>query len=85
VLEFSSPVVPGFSALFRFYFGRVLPRIGGLVSGSRGAYQYLHDSVSNFPDQRRLAEMMRAEGFEGVEYRNLTGGVAALHTGERAA
>ena len=85
VLEFSSPVVPGFSALFHFYFGRVLPRIGGLVSGSRGAYQYLHDSVSNFPDQRRLAEMMRAEGFEGVEYRNLTGGVAALHTGERAA
>jgi demethylmenaquinone methyltransferase/2-methoxy-6-polyprenyl-1,4-benzoquinol methylase len=45
----------------------------------------LHDSVSNFPDQRRLAEMMRAEGFEGVEYRNLTGGVAALHTGARAA
>jgi demethylmenaquinone methyltransferase / 2-methoxy-6-polyprenyl-1,4-benzoquinol methylase len=83
VLEFSSPVVPGFRALFRFYFTRVLPRVGGLVSGSRGAYEYLPDSVSRFPDQKRLAELMREEGFEGVEYRNLTGGVAALHTGTR--
>jgi len=83
VLEFSSPVVPGFRALFRFYFTRVLPRIGGLVSGSRGAYEYLPDSVTRFPDQKRLAEMMRAEGFEGVEYGNLTGGIAALHVGTR--
>jgi demethylmenaquinone methyltransferase/2-methoxy-6-polyprenyl-1,4-benzoquinol methylase len=84
VLEFSSPVVPGFRAMFRFYFTRVLPRIGGLVSGSRGAYEYLPDSVTKFPDQKRLAELMRAEGFEGVEYSNLTGGIAALHTGTRA-
>jgi len=84
VLEFSSPVVPGFRALFRLYFTRVLPRVGGLLSGSRGAYEYLPDSVLKFPEQRRLAELMRAEGFEGVEYRNLTGGVAALHTGARA-
>jgi demethylmenaquinone methyltransferase/2-methoxy-6-polyprenyl-1,4-benzoquinol methylase len=83
VLEFSSPVVPGFKALFRFYFTRVLPQIGGLVSGSRGAYEYLPDSVSRFPDQKRLAELMRAEGFERVEYSNLTGGIAALHTGTR--
>lgn len=83
VLEFSSPVVPGFRSLFRFYFTRVLPHIGGLVSGSRGAYEYLPDSVSRFPDQKRLAELMRAEGFEGVEYSNLTGGIAALHTGTR--
>lgn len=84
VLEFSSPVVPGFRALFRFYFTRVLPRIGGLVSGSRGAYEYLPDSVTRFPDQKRLAELMRTEGFERVEYSNLTGGIAALHTGTRA-
>jgi demethylmenaquinone methyltransferase/2-methoxy-6-polyprenyl-1,4-benzoquinol methylase len=83
VLEFSSPVVPGFRALFRFYFARVLPRLGGLVSGSRGAYEYLHDSVLNFPDQKRLAALMREADFEEVEYRNLTGGIAALHTGTR--
>ena len=83
VLEFSSPVVPGFRALFRFYFERVLPLVGGWVSGSRGAYEYLPDSVSKFPDQKRLAALMTEAGFEGVEYRNLTGGIAALHTGAR--
>ena len=83
VLEFSEPVVPGFRALFRFYFTRVLPRIGGLVSGSRGAYEYLPDSVSKFPDQKRLAGLMREAGFEDVAYKNLTGGIAALHTGAR--
>jgi len=84
VLEFSSPVVPGFRALFSFYFTRLLPRIGGWVSGSRGAYEYLPDSVSRFPDQERLAALMRGAGFEEVSYRNLTGGIAALHTGTRA-
>jgi demethylmenaquinone methyltransferase/2-methoxy-6-polyprenyl-1,4-benzoquinol methylase len=83
VLEFSRPVVPGFRALFQFYFSRVLPRIGGLVSGSRGAYEYLPDSVSKFPDQARLAALMKEVGFESIEYRNLTGGIAALHTGTR--
>ncbi|HYP52303.1 MAG TPA: bifunctional demethylmenaquinone methyltransferase/2-methoxy-6-polyprenyl-1,4-benzoquinol methylase UbiE [Pyrinomonadaceae bacterium] len=81
VLEFSRPVVPGFRALFQFYFTRVLPRVGGLLSGSRGAYEYLPDSVSRFPNQRRLAELMSAAGFECVAYKNLTGGIAALHTG----
>ena len=85
ILEFSTPVVPGFRALFRFYFTRVLPRVGGWVSGSRGAYEYLPDSVSRFPDQRRLAGLMREAGFEEVGYRNLTGGIAALHTGRRPA
>jgi demethylmenaquinone methyltransferase/2-methoxy-6-polyprenyl-1,4-benzoquinol methylase len=84
ILEFSTPVVPGFRTLFRFYFTRVLPRVGGWVSGSRGAYEYLPDSVSKFPDQKRLAALMREAGFADVGYRNLTGGIAALHTGARA-
>jgi demethylmenaquinone methyltransferase/2-methoxy-6-polyprenyl-1,4-benzoquinol methylase len=83
ILEFSHPVIPGFRALFQFYFTRVLPRIGGFVSGSRGAYEYLPDSVSRFPDQERLAELMREVGFGGVTYQNLTGGIAALHLGVR--
>jgi demethylmenaquinone methyltransferase/2-methoxy-6-polyprenyl-1,4-benzoquinol methylase len=83
ILEFSRPIIPGFRALFQFYFRRVLPRIGGLVSGSRGAYEYLPDSVSRFPDQKRLAAMMREVGFTEVEYQNLTGGIAALHLGTR--
>lgn len=83
VLEFSSPIIPGFKTIFQFYFSRILPRIGGIVSGNRGAYEYLPDSVSRFPDQRSLAEMFRETGFGGVEYSNLTGGIAAIHSGRR--
>lgn len=83
ILEFSAPVVPGFRQIFNFYFSRVLPRIGGAVSGSRGAYEYLPDSVSRFPDQKNLAKMMGEIGFSGVEYKNLTGGIAAIHTGTK--
>ncbi len=83
VLEFSRPVVPGFRALFQFYFTHVLPRIGGLVSGARGAYEYLPDSVARFPDQGRLVTLMRTVGFARVEFQNLTGGIAALHIGIR--
>lgn len=83
VLEFSSPVIPGFRELFRFYFSRVLPRIGGLVSGSRGAYEYLPESVSKFPDQKELVRQMTAAGFHEVRFSNLTGGIAAIHTGIR--
>ena len=83
VLEFSAPVIPGFRQAFQFYFSSILPRIGGAVSGSRGAYEYLPDSVSKFPDQKNLARMMREIGFSDVEYKNLTGGIAAIHSGTK--
>jgi demethylmenaquinone methyltransferase/2-methoxy-6-polyprenyl-1,4-benzoquinol methylase len=79
VLEFSSPTIPGFRSLFNLYFNQILPRIGGVISGSRGAYEYLPDSVSKFPDQDALAALIRATGFDSVEFTNLTGGIAALH------
>lgn len=83
VLEFSKPVIPGFSFLFKAYFTRLLPLVGGLLSGSKRAYQYLPDSVSRFPDQKELAETMRRMGFDQVQFENLTGGIAALHLGMR--
>jgi demethylmenaquinone methyltransferase/2-methoxy-6-polyprenyl-1,4-benzoquinol methylase len=83
ILEFSAPVVPGFKQIFNLYFTQILPRIGGAVSGSRGAYEYLPDSVQRFPDQKGLAKMMEETGFSSVEYKNLTGGIAALHTGTK--
>ncbi len=83
VLEFSAPIVPGFGQIFNFYFSHVLPRIGGAVSGSRRAYEYLPDSVAKFPDQKKLATLMETTGFAQVEYRNLTGGIAALHSGTK--
>jgi demethylmenaquinone methyltransferase/2-methoxy-6-polyprenyl-1,4-benzoquinol methylase len=83
ILEFSSPIVPGFRGLFNFYFTRILPRVGGMVSGSRGAYEYLPDSVSKFPDQKGLSSMMSAAGFNAIDYTNLTGGIAACHIGTK--
>ncbi|HEV7843757.1 MAG TPA: bifunctional demethylmenaquinone methyltransferase/2-methoxy-6-polyprenyl-1,4-benzoquinol methylase UbiE [Pyrinomonadaceae bacterium] len=83
ILEFSKPVVPGFNLLFQLYFTRLLPRIGGMISGSSSAYEYLPASVYSFPDQKQLAKIMREAGFEEVEYENLTGGIAALHLGTR--
>lgn len=81
VLEFSTPIVPGFKQIFNLYFTQILPRIGGAVSGSRGAYEYLPDSVSRFPDQKGLAKMFEETGFIDVEFQNLTGGIAAIHSG----
>ena len=83
VLEFSKPKAPILRSLFRIYFTKLLPLLGGLVSGSRGAYEYLPESVSRFPDQEALAAMMKQCGFAEVSYQNLTGGIAALHLGTR--
>ena len=83
VLEFSRPVIPGFRLLFQFYFQKVVPFVGGLVSGSKGAYQYLPDSVTRFPDQATLASLLSEMGFRDVSYQNLTGGIAAVHFGRR--
>lgn len=83
VLEFSRPVVPLLREAFEFYFHRLLPRIGALVSGSGSAYSYLPASVRHFPDQKRLAELMRQTGFSNVRYINLSGGIAAVHLGDR--
>lgn len=84
VLEFSAPAIPGIKSLFNLYFTQILPRIGGAVSGSRGAYEYLPDSVSKFPDQKRLVRLLEETGFLDVRYRNLTGGIAALHSGTKS-
>ncbi|MCS6884107.1 MAG: bifunctional demethylmenaquinone methyltransferase/2-methoxy-6-polyprenyl-1,4-benzoquinol methylase UbiE [Acidobacteriota bacterium] len=83
ILEFSQPVIPGFRQLFKFYFHHVLPLIGGAISGSLAAYKYLPSSVEEFPDQECLAEIMRRMGYQNVRYENLTGGVAAIHLGEK--
>ncbi len=82
ILEFPPPPRGLLGRVYRFYFGRVLPRIGGVISGKPEAYRYLPSSVASFPEPERLAEMMRAAGFVDVRYRLLTGGIAALHVGD---
>ncbi len=81
ILEFSQPRNRAFAALYNFYSARVLPAIGGLLSGSREAYTYLPESVRRFPGAAELAEQMRAAGFREVEFERMTGGIVALHIG----
>jgi demethylmenaquinone methyltransferase/2-methoxy-6-polyprenyl-1,4-benzoquinol methylase len=83
VLEFSTPRVPILRTLFRVYFTKVLPLLGGLISGSKSAYEYLPDSVSRFPDQSSLVALLQKAGFSEVTFQDLTGGIAALHIGRR--
>lgn len=83
ILEFSHVRWPVFGSLFRLYFGRVLPWIGTFISGVSGAYQYLPDSVSRFPDQESFSASLREVGLKNVRYRNFWGGVAALHLGQK--
>jgi demethylmenaquinone methyltransferase / 2-methoxy-6-polyprenyl-1,4-benzoquinol methylase len=83
VLEFSKPSNAVFRPLFGLYFTKVLPVMGGVISGSRGAYTYLPASVEKFPDQQQLSLLMQRAGFEQVQFENLTGGIAALHLGRR--
>ena len=83
ILEFSKPVVPVFRHVFNFYFRYVLPRLGAAISGDAHAYQYLPDSVRKFPAQMELLELMSLVGFRDAGYRNLTGGIAALHWGRK--
>ena len=83
ILEFSRVDVPVLGPLFRFYFRKILPRIGTVISGVAGPYQYLPDSVALFPNQEKLASMMREAGFSNVRYQNFFLGAAALHLGEK--
>jgi demethylmenaquinone methyltransferase/2-methoxy-6-polyprenyl-1,4-benzoquinol methylase len=82
ILEFTTPRAPVVRAIYQFYFRRILPLVGRLVSGHRTAYGYLPESVANFPDEAQLARRMERAGFRNVRWRPLTLGIAALHWGE---
>lgn len=83
ILEFSRVRWPVFGPLFSLYFRHILPRLGTLISGVAGPYQYLPDSVARFPDQEEMASALQETGFVHVRYRNFTGGVAALHLAQK--
>jgi demethylmenaquinone methyltransferase / 2-methoxy-6-polyprenyl-1,4-benzoquinol methylase len=81
VLEFSQIPVPMLQKLYDLYSFNVIPVMGQVVAGDRDSYQYLVESIRKFPDQDRFADMIRAAGFGQVKYRNLSMGIAALHSG----
>jgi len=83
ILEFTEPPDGRLGDLYRWYFCKVLPKIGGLISGDRSAYTYLPNSVARFLRPPELAALMTAVGYHAVDYRVWTLGTVALHTGLR--
>ena len=81
VLEFSQIPNPGMQWLYDRYSFNMIPAMGQVIAGDRDSYQYLVESIRRFPDQETFLGMVRAAGFEQAKYRNLSLGIAALHSG----
>ncbi|WP_323768697.1 bifunctional demethylmenaquinone methyltransferase/2-methoxy-6-polyprenyl-1,4-benzoquinol methylase UbiE [Marinovum sp.] len=81
VLEFSQIPNPGLQWAYDRYSFNVIPAMGQAIAGDRDSYQYLVESIRRFPDQETFLDMVRSAGFEQAKYRNLTLGVACLHSG----
>jgi demethylmenaquinone methyltransferase/2-methoxy-6-polyprenyl-1,4-benzoquinol methylase len=84
ILEFSEPRSRLFGRLYGFYLRRLLPWIGGRISGDRAAYRYLQTSVAGFPSRVQLAGWMSEAGFAEVRVQKLSGGIACLHTARKS-
>ena len=83
VCEFSTPVVPVFATVYKEYLMRALPRVAEAVSSNPDAYVYLAESIRAWPDQAALARRIAEAGWSQVRWRNLTGGIVALHTARK--
>ena len=82
-LEFSQVQVPGLDFLYDKFSFNVLPRLGQIVAGDGAAYRYLVESIRRFPPQAKFAKMIDEAGLSRVQFRNLTGGIAAMHSAWR--
>jgi demethylmenaquinone methyltransferase / 2-methoxy-6-polyprenyl-1,4-benzoquinol methylase len=82
-LEFSRVIVPALEKLYDAYSFKVIPALGGLIAHDRESYAYLVESIRRFPDQETFAEMITDAGLSRVNIRNLSGGVAAIHSAWR--
>ena len=80
-LEFSRVTAPGLDELYDLYSFAVLPRLGEVVAGDGAAYRYLAESIRRWPSQGALAKRIANAGFSLVKFRNLSGGIAAMHSG----
>jgi demethylmenaquinone methyltransferase/2-methoxy-6-polyprenyl-1,4-benzoquinol methylase len=82
-LEFSHVTLPLLDRLYDTYSFSVLPKLGQLVAGDADSYQYLAESIRQFPNQDAYVQRIAQAGLRNVEYRNLSGGIAALHSAWR--
>ncbi|TAJ92206.1 MAG: class I SAM-dependent methyltransferase [Gammaproteobacteria bacterium] len=81
ILEFSTVVLPLLARLYDRYSFELIPRLGSLIAGDRGSYEYLVESIRRHPDQQTLKAMMEQAGFSRVDVHNLSGGIVAIHRG----
>lgn len=84
VLEFSQVTADWFRPLYDFHSFNVLPKLGAMIAGDEGSYRYLAESIRKHPPQRELQGMMETAGFVRTSYRNMSGGIVAIHTGYKA-
>lgn len=82
-LEFSTVDVPGLDRIYDLFSFKVIPPLGGVVTGDAESYRYLVESIRKFPKPHTFAEMIRAAGFSRVNWQSLSGGIVALHSGWR--
>lgn len=82
-LEFSKVVAPGLDKIYDTYSFTLLPKMGELIADDRDSYQYLAESIRRFPDQETFKKMIEDAGFDQVNYENLTGGIACIHSAWR--
>lgn len=82
-LELAKPSFPGFREIYRFYFDKILPLIGGLVQGDAKPYRYLAESLKRFPNQNKLKELYENSGLTEVVFQEIFGGIAAIHQGTK--
>ena len=83
ICEFSTPTWEPFRKVYSEYLMKALPAVAGALTRDSGSYDYLAESISSWPNQEDLASLMQEAGWRSVGYRNLTGGIVALHRGTK--
>lgn len=83
ILELSLPQVPLLKNVYPFYLKKILPKIGGLISGSKSSYAYLSSSIIGFPKREEVIELLKAEGLRNIKYQCLSGGIASIYRGKK--
>lgn len=83
VLDFSLPTLPGFRGAYRFYLHKILPKLAGILTGQRQAYEYLSGTIERFPSGEAMLELLRANGFRAGKAIPLSGGIASIYWVEK--
>ena len=84
ILDFSLPTLPGLRGGYRFYLHRVLPRLAGILTGQREAYEYLSGTIERFPSGPAMVDLLITNGFQSAEATPLSGGIASIYVARKA-